>query len=67
MQKIPLTQGKFALKGVSWKKVNHKWCAQIRFNNKVYHLGLFIDIKEAAKSYDKAAKKYFGEYARTNL
>lgn len=53
-------------KGVSWKTANNKWVAQIRVNNVVKHLGLFVDIKEAINTYNLAAKKYFGEFAVTN-
>jgi hypothetical protein len=59
-------QNHTGFKGVSWKTSNKKWVAQIRVNNVVKHLGLFDDIKKAIKSYDLAAKKYFGEFAVTN-
>lgn len=54
-------------KGVSWNKKYKKWQSLIYINKKLYHLGYFIDEKEAAKTYDITAKKYFGEYARLNF
>jgi len=58
--------GSSKYKGVCW--VNHlkKWCAQIKINNKSLHLGLFVDEIKAAKSFDKAATKYYGEFAYLN-
>ena len=53
-------------KGVFWHKLTEKWVAQIRLNRKAIHLGLF-DLKEdAAKAYNNAAQKYFGEFSRLN-
>ena len=53
-------------KGVYWNKDVSKWVAQIRIDGKVTSLGLFNDIKEAAKVYDKTARIHHGEFARLN-
>lgn len=60
------TANKSGFKGVSWKKANKKWCAQIKTKRTVTYLGLFKDPKIAAKAYDYAAIKEFGEFALTN-
>jgi hypothetical protein len=54
-------------KGVCWDKKNKKWCAQIKCNGISKKLGRFENIFDAARSYDIAAKKLFGEFARTNF
>lgn len=53
-------------KGVTWDKVGRKWRAYIKINDKDINLGRFIDILDAARAYDYAAIKYFGEFALTN-
>jgi hypothetical protein len=53
-------------KGVSWKKANKKWCAQIKTNGTVKHLGLFESPHDAALAYDAAALAASGEFALTN-
>lgn len=51
-------------KGVS--KGNRKWRAQIRFSGKTIFLGAFKYRIDAARCYDKWARRYFGEFAMTN-
>ncbi len=56
-------------KGVSYYKRNPKkpYISYIMVNYKNIHLGYFVTAKPAAQSYDAAAIKYFGEFARTNF
>jgi AP2 domain len=54
-------------KGVCWSKRESKWRSYIQINGKEIYLGLFFDEVEAAKTYDEAAKKLFGEFACTNF
>jgi hypothetical protein len=54
-------------KGVYYDKERNKWGVQIRFNNKVFCIGRFIDEKEAAGEYNKKAIELFGEFAYLNV
>lgn len=54
-------------KGVSWSSNMRKWEATILANGKVRHLAKTTDEIWAARIYDAAARKYFGEFAKTNL
>lgn len=51
-------------KGVSWNK--GAWCAQINSGGQRKYLGRFQSQLDAAKAYNAAALKLFGEYARFN-
>lgn len=54
-----------------YKGVTKRRCgritAHIRVDYELMHLGSFTDEEEAARAYDKAALKYFGDAARTNF
>ncbi|MFC1739277.1 5'-3' exonuclease H3TH domain-containing protein, partial [Planctomycetota bacterium] len=54
-------------KGVTWHKGHKKWQAQIRVNSRPIFLGSFKDELLAAKEYDRAAGKYFEEFAVLNF
>lgn len=54
-------------KGVTWDKTHNKWKAYIRIDGRQKNLGFFSNKSDSVLAYDKAAKKYFGEFAKTNL
>lgn len=54
-------------KGVSWSERMNQWQVQIKYNEHKIHLGNSIDEKYAARMYDYAARKLFGEFASLNL
>jgi hypothetical protein len=43
-----------------------KWQAQIQNGGRLFYLGYFESEKDAARAYDQAAQKEFGEFARIN-
>lgn len=55
----PLREGKRT--GVYFHKASGKWTAQINFQGKNYHLGLFSDINDAITAREVAEMKFYGE------
>jgi len=53
-------------KGVSLETVSGGWRAELRYIRKLIYLGCFYDELDAAKAYDRAALKYYGESAILN-
>ena len=57
---------KSGFKGVRLHKPSSLYIAQIGINGKQKHIGYFKCSVEAAKAYNEAAIKYFGEFAQLN-
>lgn len=54
-------------KGVHFATKLAKFIAQIQFENKKIHIGVFASEEMAARAYDAKAKELFGEYAVLNF
>lgn len=54
-------------KGVSWRSPPNKYIVRITVDGKRIEVGRFDDKIEAAKAYDEAAIRYYGEFAYTNF
>lgn len=59
--------GSSSYRGVVWVSRDRKFAANISFGGRRISLGHFDDEIEAAKSYDRAAVKYHGEFATLNF
>ena len=61
------TSNKSGFKGVSYDKTREIWLATICVNSKKIYLGRYKIKETAARAYDRAAIKYFGEFAYLNF
>lgn len=65
-----LSNNKLGVKGVHEAKDHYRekrFRASIRVNKKLINLGYYLTPEEAAKAYNEAAVKYFGEFAGLNI
>lgn len=58
---------KSGYKGVSWDKSMNCWIGQLMVNRKRVKIGYFDTKEEAARAYDAAVIKHFGEFAYVNF
>ena len=54
-------------KGVCWNMKDQRWIASIRSRGVRIYLGSFVSQVSAARAYDTASVKHFGEFAKTNF
>ena len=51
------------IKGVCWHKLKNKWMASCALGGKIYHVGYFDDIQEAAQTVHKFRENLHGSFA----
>ncbi len=66
-RKSPRRRKSSKYKGVSFRKRRNCWRACISVSGRIIQLGEFKSERQAAKAYDTAARKYFGEFACLNF
>ena len=57
---------KSGYKGIYWAKDKNKWAVQVTINNKTKYIGRYKKLEDAIEARNKAAKKYYGEFAFEN-
>lgn len=66
MNKLSCARSVVPFKGVSMASGGIKYVAKICANGKHYYLGRYTNARDAALSYDDAARRLHGEFACTN-
>jgi len=61
------TDNTSGFRGVSFYRRDGNWTAQLVVRGQYLYLGRHATATEAARAYDKAARKHFGEFARLNF
>lgn len=59
-------RGSSKFKGVVWHKQDRRWWAVIKANGKQHSLGTHATEEDAARAYNAAARRMFGDFARLN-
>lgn len=65
--KVKRKDSKNKYKGVYFHKRDKLWAARITINKQTKVIGYFKSEEDAARAYDKEAKKHFKEFALTNF
>lgn len=63
----PKKGSKSGYKGVYWHKAAQKWCAEVVYNHHKHYLGLFDDVKDAARAYNVKALEIDPDFAYLNV
>ncbi len=65
--KLRKPRGSSKYKGVYFRKDRNKWVAMLYYNGFALKFGSFTDEHDAARAYNDAAIKYYGEFASLNI
>lgn len=67
MNSGPSPGNKSGYKGVYWKAAHKSWEVQIRHEGRLYCVGHFKQVEDAARAYDKRARELQGAFAYANF
>lgn len=58
---------KSGFRGVCWHKKTRMWTAQIGAGGKLFYIGVFERVEDAARAYDAEAVRLHGDHAQLNF